>query len=413
MNIGRNLSAIIMGGGKGERLWPLTQYRAKPAVSIGGKYRLIDIPVSNCINSHVKNIYILTQVNTASLHRHIFQTYNFDMFTEGIIEILAAQQTLERSDWFQGTADAVRSYWSRFGKMSCSDFLILAGDHLYNMDYRNFYEFHRNSDAELTIATIPIPVEDASRYGIIATDSNDKIINFIEKPTMDQIKPFIKKSELGEYVLASMGIYIFKKDVLDKALKFEGNDFGKNIIPATMKKFKTSAYKFGGTWEDIGTIGAYFNSNIALTDAVPEFNFYEEKHRLFTHPRFLPGSKIEGADIASSIINEGCRIGKAKINRSIVGIRSIISDGVELDHVVHNGADNYSNDGIGANVFGGIGENTVIKRAIIDKNVKIGKSVILDNRNNIEEEDLEYCVIRNGIIVVPAQTEIPDGWSTV
>ena len=413
MKSGRHLSAIIMGGGRGERLYPLTQYRAKPAVSIGGKYRLIDIPVSNCINSQILNIYILTQVNTASLHRHIFQTYKFDMFTEGIIEILAAQQTLDSKDWFQGTADAVRSYWSRFSTMSCSDFLILAGDHLYNMDYRKFYEFHQESDAELTIATIPVPIEQASRYGIMATDSNDRITDFIEKPNKEQIKPYIKKSELGEYVLASMGIYIFRKDVLDEALKLKGNDFGKSIIPATIKTFKTSAYKFDGTWEDIGTIGAYYNSNIALTDPVPEFNFYEEKHRLFTHPRFLPGSKIEGANITLSIINEGCRIGKAKINRSIVGIRSIISDGVELDHVVHNGADNYSNDGIGANVPGGIGENTVIKRAIIDKNVKIGKDVILDNRNGIEEIDFEYCAIRNGIIVVPTRTEIPDGWSAI
>ena len=413
MNIGRNLSAIIMGGGRGERLWPLTEYRAKPAVSIGGKYRLIDIPVSNCINSRIKNIYILTQVNTASLHRHIFQTYKFDMFTEGIIEILAAQQTLESTDWFQGTADAVRSYWNRFSKMPYSDFIILAGDHLYNMDYRKFYEFHLKSDADLTIATIPVPIEEASRYGIMATDRSNKITNFIEKPSSDQLQPYIKNSELGKYVLASMGIYIFRKDVLDKTLQFKGNDFGKNIIPATMEKYKTTAYKFDGTWEDIGTIGAYFNANIALTDHVPEFNFYDTKQRLFTHPRFLPGSKIEGADIRLSIINEGCRIGKAKINRSIVGIRSIISDNVVLDHVVHNGADYYTNDGSGVDAPGGIGENTVIERAIIDKNVKIGKNVILENRDGIEEVDLDYCAIRNGIIVVPTRTEIPDDWSTI
>lgn len=413
MNIGRNLSAIIMGGGRGERLWPLTEHRAKPAVSIGGKYRLIDIPISNCIHSRIKNIYILTQVNTASLHRHIFQTYKFDMFTEGIIEILAAQQTLESTDWFQGTADAVRAYWSRFSKMPCSDFIILAGDHLYNMDYHKFYEFHLKSDADLTIATIPVPIEEASRYGIMATDSSNSITDFIEKPSSDQVQPFIKKSELGEYVLASMGIYIFKKGVLDNALQFKGNDFGKNIIPATMKNLKTTAYKFGGSWEDIGTIDAYFKANIALTDHVPEFNFYDIKRRLYTHPRFLPGSKIEGADIRLSIINEGCRIGKAKINRSIVGIRSIISDNVVLDHVVHNGADYYTNDGSGANVPGGIGENTVIKKAIIDKNVRIGKNVILENRSGIEEADLDYCVIRNGIIVVPTRTEIPDGWSTI
>lgn len=411
MNISNNLYAIVMGGGKGERLWPLTQHRAKPAVSIGGKYRLIDIPLSNCINSHVKHIYILTQVNTASLHRHIFQTYNFDMFTEGIIEILAAQQTLEKSDWFQGTADAVRSYWNRFSKMPANDFLILAGDHMYNMDYREFYKSHLENDADLTIATIPIPLDDAHRYGIMATDSSNRITKFIEKPNSEDIKPYIKKSEMGEYVLASMGIYIFSKRVLDKALQFDGNDFGKNIIPATMEKYSTYAYKFDGTWEDIGTIGAYFNSNIAFTDPVPDFNFYEETHRLFTHARFLPGSKIEGAEIHLSIINEGCRIGKAKINRSVVGIRSIINDNVELDHIVHNGADYYSNDGIGAEVFGGIGENTIIKRAIIDKNVKIGKNVVLVNSENIDAADYEYCSIRNGIIVVPSRTEIPDGWS--
>jgi len=293
--------------------------------------------------------------------------------------------------------------------MPCSDFLILAGDHLYNMDYRKFYEFHRESDAELTIATISVPIEEASRYGIIATDSTDRITDFIEKPNKEQLNPFINKSELGEYVLASMGIYIFKKEVLEKTLQFEGNDFGKNIIPATMKRFRTSAYKFDGAWEDIGTIGTYFKANIALTDYVPEFSFYDTKHRLFTHPRFLPGSKIEGANIRLSIINEGCRIGKAKINRSIVGIRSIISDNVVLDHVVHNGADFYTNDASGANVPGGIGENTVIKRAIIDKNVTIGKNVILENRSGIEEDDLEYCAIRNGISVVPTRTEIPDG----
>jgi glucose-1-phosphate adenylyltransferase len=400
-----------MGGGKGERLWPLTQFRAKPAVSIGGKYRLIDVPLSNCLHSNIKHIYILTQVNTASLHRHIFQTYKFDMFTEGIIEILAAQQTLEKSDWFQGTADAVRSYWSRFRKMPVGDFLILAGDHLYNMDYRKFYDFHIKNDADLTIATIPIPVEDVGRFGIMATDSAERITNFVEKPNRDEIEPYIKKSELGEYVLASMGIYIFSKNVLDEALKFKGNDFGKNIIPATMNEFKTYGYQFDGTWEDIGTIDAYFKANIAFTDNLPEFNFYDTNHRLFTHPRFLPGSRIEGAEINRSIINEGCRIGKAKINRSIVGIRSIIDNGVELDHVVHNGADFYSNDGSGLKAPGGIGEDTIIKKAIIDKNVIIGKNVHLVNDKNIEEDDCEFCSIRNGIIVVPTRVEIPDGWS--
>ena len=411
MIISKSLSAIIMGGGKGTRLWPLTQYRAKPAVSIGGKYRLIDIPISNCINSDIKNIYILTQVNTSSLHRHIFQTYKFDMFTEGIIEILAAQQTFESNDWFQGTADAVRAYWPRFKEMPFSDYLILAGDHLYRMDYDKFYTFHQDSRADLSIATIPIPVEDAGRFGVMATDNNGQILDFIEKPNNEQIQPFIKTSSNGDYVLASMGIYIYNKQVLDKALKFDGNDFGKNIIPNTIRKYNVYAFKFGGSWEDIGTIRAYFEANIALTDKLPKFNFYDEEHRLFTHPRFLPGSKIIDANITSSIINEGCSIGKAKINKSIVGIRSIISDGVELDYAVLNGADYYTNDHIINKVRGEIGANTVIKNAIIDKNVVIGSNVRLENPNNIDEEDYEFCSIRNGIIVVPTRTEIPDGWS--
>jgi len=407
----RALAAVVMGGGRGERLWPLTQYRAKPAVSIGGKYRLIDIPVSNCINSQIMRIYILTQVNTASLHRHIFQTYKFDMFTDGIIEILAAQQTLKSKDWFQGTADAVRSYWNRFIAMSETDFLILAGDHLYNMDYRKFFEFHLESDADLTVATIPVPVKDAHRFGIMATNNRDRITNFIEKPNDSELDQFVKNINSNDFVLASLGIYIFKKDILNNALKFTGNDFGKNIIPATMEKYKTYAYKFDGSWEDIGTIGAYFDANIALTDRVPEFNFYDTTKRLYTHPRFLAGSKIEGAEVSSSIINEGCRIGKAKIHRSIIGIRCVIGDNVALDHVIHNGADYYTNNGSWTNVVGGIGSNSIIKQAIIDKNVQIGKDVVLENKNGVTKANFEHCVIRNGIIVVPSRTTIPDGWT--
>jgi len=410
MSISKDLYAIIMGGGKGERLWPLTQYRAKPAVPIGGKYRLIDIPVSNCINSNIKHIYILTQVNTASLHRHIFQTYSFDMFTDGLIEILAAQQTLESTSWFQGTADAVRSYWSRFEKMPANDFMILAGDHLYNMDYHKFYEYHLEKDADLTIATIPIPIKDVGRFGVMATNADGQITDFVEKPDDSKLQPYIQGSGTDKYALGSMGIYIFKRDILDKALKFEGNDFGKNIIPASLENFKTYAYKFEGSWEDIGTIDAYYDANISLTDPVPTFNFYDSQRRLYTHARFLPGSKIEGANIDLSIINEGCRIGKAKIHRSIVGIRSIINDNVELDHVVHNGADYYANGGSTKNP-GGIGENTIIKKAIVDKNVVIGKNVRLVNDKDLDNADLEFCSIRNGIIVVPTRTEIPDNWS--
>ncbi|MFH1851061.1 MAG: sugar phosphate nucleotidyltransferase [Candidatus Neomarinimicrobiota bacterium] len=405
------LDAIIMGGGRGERLYPLTMDRAKPAVSIAGKYRLIDIPVSNCINSGIKNIHILTQVNTASLHRHIFQTYKFDMFTEGNIEILAAQQTLKEANWFQGTADAVRSYWERFAKLSASHFLILAGDHLYSMDYSEFYRAHLESGAEVTIAAMPIPVESASRFGVLQCDEEGVVRRFVEKPDDPQlIRELAVKCDDNDCVLGSMGIYIFRKDILGQALKFAGNDFGKNIIPACLKNFRTTVYRFNGYWEDIGTIGSFFDSSIALTDDKPAFSFFDVINPIYTRPRFLPGSRVEGAEISRSIINEGCLIGRARINRSILGVRSVVSDDVEFDQVYMMGADIFENRSIdNAKIALGVGTGSVLKRVILDKNVRIGKNVRLENRDRLERTENEYCCIRDGIIVVPKNTVIPDG----
>ncbi len=405
------MDAIIMGGGRGARLYPLTMNRAKPAVGIGGKYRLIDIPLSNCINSGINNIHILTQVNTASLHRHIFQTYKFDMFSPGNIEILAAQQTLKAANWFQGTADAVRSYWDRFVKLPASHFLILAGDHLYSMNYREFYRTHLESEAEVTIAVIPIPVDIASRFGVLQCDDQGVVEKFVEKPEDPAlIEELSVKCDSGDCVLGSMGIYIFRKDILQKALSFTGNDFGKNIIPACLEQFKTTVYRFEGYWEDIGTIGSFFDANINLTDDNPAFSFFDVINPIFTRPRFLPGSRMTDATVVSSIINEGCQIGKAQINRSILGTRSIVQDNVDLNQVYMLGADIYENRSNNHNDIPlGIGAGSVLKRVILDKNVRIGHNVKLTNADRVEHSENDFCCIRDGIIVIPKNTVIPAG----
>ena len=404
------MDAIIMGGGRGERLYPLTMNRAKPAVPIGGKYRLIDIPMSNCINSGIKHIHILTQVNTASLQRHIFQTYKFDMFTSGNIEILAAQQTLKAANWFQGTADAVRSYWNRFKMLATSHFLILAGDHLYTMNYREFFRTHLESEAEVTIAALPIPIKEASRFGVLQCDSDGVVERFYEKPDDDDlIRELSVDYAEGKCVLGSMGIYIFRKDILNQALKFAGNDFGKNIIPACLENFKTTAYRFEGYWEDIGTIGSFFDSNIALTDEKPAFSFFDTINPIFTRPRFLPGSRVEGATVNNSIINEGCIVGRARINRSILGTRSLVQDDVDLNQVYMMGADIYEDRSYNNKIPMGIGPGSILKRVILDKNVRIGRNVRLVNSEGLDRSDGEIYTIRDGIVVIPKNTVIPDG----
>lgn len=404
------LDAIILGGGRGDRLWPLTQKRAKPAVQIGGKHRLIDIPMSNCINSDVNHIHILTQFNTASLHRHIFQTYKFDVFSRGNIELLAAQQTLENSTWFQGTADAVRSYWERFRELPVTHFIILAGDHLYKMNYRDFFQTHLDTDADLTIAAKPMPVERADQFGIIKCDKSNRIIEFIEKPKTSDMPEILKGRWISDnQVLVSMGIYIFKKEILHEALQMEGNDFGKDIVPASIEKYKTSVHRFEDYWEDIGTIGSFFDANMALTKPNPEFSFYDFQNPIYTYPRFLPGSRVAEAEIERSCMSEGCVVGRSKIKNSILGMRSIVGDGVLLDKVYQMGADFYDSD-LEKNIYTriGISDGSVLRKVILDKNVSIGKNVVLENSGNIQHKDGEFYFIREGIIVVPKGIRIPD-----
>lgn len=404
------MDAIILGGGRGTRLTPLTSPRAKPAVQIGGKYRLIDIPMSNCINSGIRNIQILTQFNTASLHRHIFRTYKFDSFSRGNVSLMAAQQTMENTNWFQGTADAVRSYWKDLRRIQATHYVILAGDHLYKMDYRDFLQSALDVDADIAIAAKKIPKAEAEEFGLMSIDENNFITDFTEKPSLEYLDSSEgqKWHKEGE-VLISMGIYIFKKEVLEEALKFDGNDFGKNILPASIKEYKTIAHIFDGYWEDIGTIRSFFNANINLTELNPVFTFYDPDYRVFTRPRFLPGSRIGNGEIKNSLINDGCKVGHAKLTNSILGIRSIVGNDVEMENVYHMGADFYENEHHAKNLPPlGVGEGSKLKNVILDKNVRIGKNVVLENRRNVQDEEGDFYVIRDGIIVIPKGMVIPE-----
>ncbi|NOZ04299.1 MAG: glucose-1-phosphate adenylyltransferase [FCB group bacterium] len=409
MKYRNRLEAIILGGGRGNRLWPLTQMRAKPAVQIGGKYRLIDISVSNCINSGIKRIHILTQFNTSSLHNHIFQTYKFDIFSDGNIEILAAQQTRTKKDWFQGTADAVRSYWDHFEHLPATHYIILAGDHLYKMNYREFFQSHLDKKADISVAVKPIPVAIASEFGLLRVNKSGRITDFVEKPeSPSSLFEDPQSTSRPKKVLASMGIYIFNKEILREALQTEGNDFGNNIIPRAIREYRTMAFRFKGYWEDIGTVGAFFKANISLTKPKPAFSFYDASNKLYTHPRFLPGSKISGARIFQSLISEGCIIGRSRIRNSILGIRSVVRNGVEMKRVYQMGADYYESEEDGIYPPLGVGEDSILENVILDKNVRVGKRVRLVNRDNIREAEGDFYTIKEGIIVVPKGAIIPD-----
>jgi len=403
------LGAIILGGGRGERLSPLTSYRAKPAVHIGGKYRLIDVPISNCINSGINLIHILTQFNTTSLHRHISRTYKFDIYSGGDIEILAAQQTAKNKDWFQGTADAVRSYWDRFEQMNATHYIILAGDHLYKMDYSEFFDHHLATGADVSVGVRPMPTSTAPELGVLKANSNDEITRFEEKPQTEALIQELTEVIDGEdKVLASMGIYIFNKKVLKEVLKIQGDDFGKNIIPHAIETLKTTAFRFQGYWEDIGTIRTFFESSIALTKENPDFTFYNEENPIYTRQRFLPGSEIRGAKIDHSIISEGCKIGNAQLTDSIIGIRSIIGDGVQLERTYFMGADFYDDPNSKSHIPTGVGENSILLNVIADKNVRIGKNVKLTNKDDLKEFRSDTITIKDGIIIIPKNATIPD-----
>ncbi len=418
--------SIVLGGGKGTRLYPLTKDRAKPAVPFGGKYRLVDIPISNCINSGFRRIYILTQFNSTSLHLHLANTYIFDSFSNGFVEILAAEQSFTNTSWYEGTADAVRKNFIHFHTQNPSHYFILSGDQLYRMDLRDMFEKHLESGAELTIAATPVTRENSNQLGILRVDKNSRIEEFLEKPGPDKDISSLKipaslsvpeeARSRGKEYLASMGIYIFNADTMEDLLDNSYTDFGKEIIPNSIGEKHVNAYIFNGFWEDIGTIKSFYNTNINLASVNPDFNFYEEDTPIFTHKRYLPASKINFCTFSQSLAAEGSIITNASIRNSIIGIRSIIESGSDLDGVICMGHDFYETPAQKAENHRkrvpnfGIGKGTIIRRAIIDKNTRIGEGCRIGLEEK-EREDGDYgnYHVSDGIIVIPKKAVVPDG----
>ena len=416
--------AIVMGGGAGTRLFPLTQKRAKPAVPLGGKYRLVDIPISNCLNSGFRQVYVLTQFNSESLHRHITGCYKFDSFTNSFIEVLAAQQTPEGARWYQGTADAVRQNLNYFLERPYEYYLILSGDQLYRMDYGDLLQGHIQNGADITLGTTPVDRQAASGFGILHSDAKRHIFRFEEKPKepklLDELRipPDLLK-ELGrpsdaELYQGSMGIYVFNRQVLIDALASNQDDFGKHIIPASLQKHKVFAYIFQGYWEDIGTIRAFFEANLALTDPVPTFDLFDHINRIYTQQRHLPPSKVSETQVQRVIIADGCVITDAHIDRAVIGIRSVIGSGTTIRNSVLMGADVYQAEAWEPNPGApplGIGRHCRIEGAIIDKNACIGDGVVITSEGKSENADGENYYIRDGVVVVPKGAVIPAGTS--
>ena len=420
--------AIILGGGAGTRLFPLTKERAKPAVPLAGKYRLVDIPISNCINSDLRRIYLLTQFNSASLHRHVAQSYKFDQFSSGFVEILAAEQTYSDTSWYEGTADAVRKNLVHLLNHDFDQVLILSGDQLYRMDYRPMIAQHIDTGADVTVATIPVHRREATALGIMQIDHERRITRFVEKPqdpaVHDSLRiPSALYERLGlagdglDLLLASMGIYIFGRDVLREVLDSTQPDFGRHIIPTAIASRRVLSYIFQGYWEDIGTIRAFFDANLELASDLPRFNFFDMTAPMFTRPRWLPASKINGAQIDHAIISDGCIISHSDIHESIVGIRSIIAPGSRLHRAIVLGCDYYESalsiaehQARGVPSIG-IGRNTVIENAIIDKNARIGNDVHISPAGKPDTVDHELYYIRDGIVIVPKNGVVPHGTS--
>lgn len=425
----KKVLSIILGGGAGTRLYPLTKLRAKPAVPLAGKYRLIDIPISNCVNSEIFKIYVLTQFNSASLNRHIARAYSFAGFTDGFVEVLAAQQTPENPNWFQGTADAVRQYLWLFEEWDVDEYLILSGDHLYRMDYRQFVQRHRETGADITISVVPMDERRASDFGLMKIDDVGRVVDFSEKPkgnalTQMQVDTTVlglnpEQAQKNPYI-ASMGIYVFKREVMFELLKElpERTDFGKEIIPASANNYNVQAFLFEGYWEDIGTIEAFYEANLALTrQPQPPFSFYDENAPIYTRARYLPPSKLLDCQVTESILGEGCILKDCRINHSVLGVRSRVESNCLIEDTLIMGADFYQpyaerqsncQDG---QVPLGIGSGTTIRRAIIDKNARVGCNVQIINKDRVEEANRENqgFLIRSGIVVVLKNAVIPDG----
>ena len=423
-----NVVAVILGGGAGTRLFPLTKERAKPAVPLGGKYRLIDVPVSNCINSEISQIFVLTQYNSASLNRHISRTYRFSSFSTGFVEVLAAEQRMDSPEWFQGTADAVRQMIPHIRDWRVNTVLILSGDHLYRMDYRKFLQRHFETNADITVSVVPCRPDEAKDFGLLKTDDQGRIVEFKEKPTGDALESMrvdttkfgLSKEESEKRpFLASMGIYVFNYERLIEFLKEDESrvDFGKEIIPSAIEKFNVQAHLFKDYWEDIGTIRAFYDANLDLASPLPKFNFFNTEAPIYTRSRYLPPSKVQNSDIDTSMISEGCILNGVYARNSIFGLRSRVDVGTRIENSIIMGSDFFESiEEIQNNISRsvphvGIGRNTTIRRAIIDKNTRIGDNVQLINTNNIETADGPdgSYYIREGIIIVPKTAVVPDG----
>ena len=420
-----NVLAVILGGGQGTRLFPLTKDRAKPAVPLGGKYRLVDVPISNCINSRLLRIFLLTQFNSASLHRHISQSYKFDHFSGGFVELLAAEQTFTDTSWYQGTADAVRKNLIHFRSNPFEYMLILSGDQLYRMDYGTILAQHIQSKADITVSTIPVPRQDVPGFGIMRIDQDYRITEFVEKPKDPAVQDAFRiprelYSRLNiesreELFLASMGIYVFNRDVLFSQLADAHHDFGKHVIPQALRTHRVCAFVFQGAWEDIGTIRNYFDCSLELAGTAPRFDFFDMSAPLFTRPRFLPSSKIDGATIHQSIISDGCIVKRATVRDSILGLRSVLQDGCELRKTVMMGNDFYESRQPAAAKEArdlprmGIGSNTRIDTAIIDKNARVGDNCVISPAGKPKDADHPLYFVRDGIVIIPKNGVVPHG----
>jgi glucose-1-phosphate adenylyltransferase len=421
--VNNEVLALILGGGQGTRLFPLTQLRSKPAVPIGGKYRLIDIPISNCIHADIRRIFVLTQFNSASLNRHISHTYRMDLFSQGFVEILAAEQTPDNPNWFQGTADAVRQARRHFVRYDADYYLILAGDHLYRMDYCEMVDAHIEQRADITIAAQPVDAADATAMGIFRFDRGGPIIAFEEKPNRDRLAELGQSIPSGSILsghspekpfIASMGVYIFSRDVLlDLLAASNAKDFGREVIPGALGKYQVNAYLFRGYWADVGTVESFYQANIMLTRAGASFNFYDPHRPIYTHPRFLPGSRLSECRVRDAIIAEGCYLDRCSVEDSIVGIRTTVQQGATIRRSVLLGADYYEADD-DAPARGdaprlGIGRDVVLDKVIVDKNARIGDGARLVNDAAVQDANGDGYYIRNGVIIVPKDGAIRPG----
>lgn len=408
----KNVITMILGGGQGKRLFPLTMYRCKPAVPVGGKYRLIDIPISNCLHSDIKNIYVLTQFNSESLNNHVNSTYRFDYFSRAFVRILAAEQTLQGANWFQGTADAVRKNIAHIHiKNDNEDILILSGDHLYDMDYHELIRFHRSKGADFTVSVVPVCDSEVKELGILKVKKTRRIVRFHEKPSKPAELKDLKFRNSGDPkcpYLASMGVYVFKAGILKKVLRGNDVDFGREVIPHSIKKFNGYGYIFNGYWKDIGTIRSFYDANIDIAESRPHFSFFYNG-RVFTRPRFLPSARIFKGKIEHSLISEGCVIHDAEIKSSTVGLRTIIRKGCRISRAVMMGADYYEESADRGPVKIGIGDGCVIENAIIDKNARIGRNVVIKNMKGEKDLDADNYYIRDGIVIIPKKAIIKDG----